>query len=247
MIKLSEIKKYSKKSAYSYSFGAYPSFQLIDKKVQFVECVLMHSKTSDEIKEKIESLCKKKGINVQQNDKVIEKITDKNNIYLIGVFRKYNTSVDDEKNHVVLVNPSDAGNLGTIIRTCIGFGIDNLAIIQQAVDIYNPKTIRASMGAIFELNFQYFSTFEEYYSKYARNRKIYPFMLKGDTILGQFQHDDRYNFSLVFGNEASGLDDNFLKIGKSVVINHTNKIDSLNLSLATGIAIYEFTKNTISY
>lgn len=246
MIKISEIKKYSKKSEYSYSFGAYPTFQLIEKKAQFVECVLIHSKTSNEIRKKVENLCKEKGISVRQNDKAIEKIADKNNIFLIGVFRKYNMSVSAEKNHIVLVNPSDAGNLGTIIRTCVGFGIDNLVIIQQAVDIYNPKTIRASMGAIFDLNFHYFSTFEEYYSKYSVNRKIYSFMLKGDTILGKFQHDERYKFSLVFGNEASGLDDSFLNIGKSVVINHTNKIDSLNLSLATGIAIYEFTKNIIS-
>jgi TrmH family RNA methyltransferase len=50
---------------------------------------------------------------------------------------------------------------------------------------------------------------------------------------------------LVFGNEAKGLDDSFLKEGTSVVIKHTNNIDSLNLPIAVGIAIYEFSKKNI--
>ena len=58
-------------------------------------------------------------------------------------------------------------------------------------------------------------------------------------------HNADQKFSLVFGNEAKGLDDSFLKEGTSVVIKHTNNIDSLNLPIAVGIAIYEFSKKNI--
>lgn len=64
----------------------------------------------------------------------------------MAIIRKVNETILDG-NHVVLVNPSNAGNLGTIIRSCIGFGVEDIAIILPAVDLFDPKTIRASMGA----------------------------------------------------------------------------------------------------
>ena len=48
------------------------------------------------------------------------------------------------------------GNLGTIMRTMVGFGMEDLAIIRPGVDAYDPKVIRASMGSIFHLRFAYF-------------------------------------------------------------------------------------------
>lgn len=241
-MKVNEVKKYSKKCDYSYTLGAFPTFELVNKMPQQVECVLLHSKTSEEIRQKICLECNKKGIRIEENDRIIEKIRDKDNILLIGVFNKYKMSLENGKNHVVLVNPSDAGNLGTIVRTCIGFGINNLAIIGSAADIFNPKAIRSSMGAIFGISFQIFKEFDEYYNIYGSERICYPFMLKGEYVLGEFVHEKEQNFSLIFGNESSGLDDSYLEIGRSVVIDHSNNIDSLNLSLATGIGIYEFTK-----
>lgn len=241
-MKVNEIKKYNKKYEYSYTLGAFPTFELVNKMPQQVEWVLMHSKTSEEIRQKICWECQKKGIRVEENDRIIERIRGKDNIILIGVFDKYKMNLENGKNHVVLVNPSDAGNLGTIIRTCIGFGISDLAVIGSAVDIFNPRVIRSSMGAIFSMNLQIFKDFDEYYEKYGSERICYPFMLKGMNVLGEFVHEKGRSFSLIFGNESSGLDDSYLKIGRSVVIDQSKDIDSLNLSLATGIGIYEFTK-----
>ena len=60
------------------------------------------------------------------------------------------------------MNPSDMGNMGTIIRTGIGFGIRNLAIVEPAVDVFNPRVVRASMGSLFQMNFRYYDSFETY-------------------------------------------------------------------------------------
>lgn len=73
----------------------------------------------------------------------------------------------------------------------------------------------------------------------------YPFMLNGEYRLGTFEHPRNKLYALIFGNEASGLDASYLNVGKSVVISHTHSIDSLNLSLAAGIGIYEFCKSAI--
>lgn len=233
------IKKYDKGSGISYTFGAFPTFELVQHKPDVVECVLVHSKlqVSQEI-EKLFDLCKAKGIEIIYNDKLIHKIVDKENCFLVGVFRKYETLAKGG-NTLVLVNPSDMGNLGTIMRTMLGFDFRNLIIVKPCVDYFNPKVIRASMGAIFSLNIVEMDNLEKYLS-FSKNRK-YPFMLKGKNVLGKFKFADA-SCDLIFGNEASGLPDSMLNVGDTVVIHHSKDIDSLNLPISVGIALYEFSK-----
>lgn len=241
---VNEIKKYRKKDTHSYSFGSFPTFELLQARPEVIEMILVHSEAKAEIQDKLKQECQKAGVKIICSDRYIEKVREKDNCIVIGVFRKYHCKLEHYENHVVLVNPSDTGNLGTIIRSCVGFGITNLAIIEPAVDIFDPKVIRASMGAIFKLKFEYFSCFDQYYQEYGDERENYPFMLNGKYQLGTLEHPKNKPYSLIFGNEASGLGDGFLDVGKSVVIPHTHAIDSLNLSLATGIGIYEFCKST---
>lgn len=236
------LKKYAKKMDYSYTFGAFPTIELLKNQPQHTLKILLHPDMNSPVqKELISSLCQEHHIPVEIAPRSVEKLRDKDNIFVIGVFEKYTNQLLPVKNHVVLVNPSDMGNMGTIIRTCIGFGIDNLAIIEPAVDVFNPKVVRASMGSLFQLNFHYYKSFEEYQTE-ADGHQFYPFMLKGAVPLQELTRNPGERFSLIFGNEATGLPDSFAEIGQSVVIRHTNHIDSLNLALATGIAVYEFTK-----
>ncbi|MBD5493747.1 MAG: TrmH family RNA methyltransferase [Lachnospiraceae bacterium] len=241
---VNEIKKYRKKDAYSYSLGSFPTFELLLNKPEMAEMILVHSDANAELHEKLKQECEKADVKIVYSDKPVEKIRDKDNCMIIGVFKKYHYKLEHNVNHVVLVNPSDMGNLGTIIRSCVGFGITNLALIEPAVDIFHPKVIRASMGAFFRVKFEYFSCFEQYNQEYGNERESYPFMLNGKYRLETLKHPKNKPFALIFGNEASGLEASYLNIGKSVVISHTHDIDSLNLSLATGIGIYEFCKDT---
>lgn len=241
-MKLDEIKKYNKKGSYSYSLGTFPTFELLQSKPEVIEMILIHSDVKAEIRNELEQECEKANVIIVESNKYIEKIRDKENCIIIGVFKKYKCKLNHNENHVVLVNPGDMGNLGTIIRSCVGFGITNLAVIEPAADIFHPKVIRASMGAIFKMKFKYFSCFSQYDQKYGSEREKYSFMLNGKYQLGTFDHPANKSYSLIFGNEASGLDESFLHVGKSVVIPHAHSIDSLNLSLATGIGIYEFCK-----
>lgn len=242
MLANKELRRYNKKNSYSYAFGAYPTFELLENRPDTVDKIIMHSATSADISSKLESLCEKRQILLTTSDKTLDKIREKESCLVAGVFHKFDGILDHNRNHVVLVSPGDCGNMGTIIRTCVGFGIYDLAIVEPAADIFNPKTVRASMGALFHLNFQYFSDFHSYYREYGNGRMMYPFMLKGARQLGTFDIDNRTSYALIFGNESSGLEDSFLDVGQSVLIAHCSDIDSLNLSLASGIAIYEFTK-----
>ena len=237
-----QLKKYAKKLDYSYTLGAFPTIELLKNQPRHVLKVLLHPDMNSQSQlELISGLCRDNGIPLERAPKAVEKLRDKENIFAVGVFEKYSNDLNPQENHIVLVNPSDMGNMGTIIRTSIGFGIRNLAVVEPAVDLFNPKVVRASMGSLFQMNFHYYQSFEEYRST-AGQRNLYPFMLKGAVPLQELERDPGETFSLIFGNEANGLQDSFCRVGQSVVIRHTDHIDSLNLALATGIGIYEFTR-----
>lgn len=226
--------------SHSYSYGTFATIDLIKSKPAQVECVLIHDKLDSSNQDRLKELCKSNNIEIKTNvNKVIERVRDKESCNVIGVLKKYDLELEHVSNHIVLVNPSDMGNLGTIIRTCLGFGISNIAIITPAADIFHPKVIRASMGAVFQVQFKYYSDFETYKNTFI-NHVFYPFMLDGGIDLKTAKLEDARNYSLIFGNESSGLDPSYSNIGTSIFIRHNHRIDSLNLAMAVGIAAYEF-------
>lgn len=235
-----KIEKYKKEKNYSFTFGAFPTFELIKNRPDKAICVIIHSKLimSDDIVSLL-NICKQQKVDIIQDDKLINKISDKENCFIVGVFEKYNCK-HQKANHIVLVNPSDMGNMGTIMRTMLGFNITNLTIIKPCVDVFNPKVVRASMGAIFSLNIEEYNCVEDYLN--SNNNKKYFFMLNGKKQLGTFTNTSK-QFDLVFGNEATGLPPHLLDYDESVVISHSNKIDSLNLPISVAMAIYDFKKS----
>ena len=82
---------------------------------------------------------------------VFNKISSLENSYILGVCKK-KVRVLEGKRYVLLDNVQDPGNLGTIIRSCVGFNVDTLVLGDTCVDLYNDKALRASEGNIFKLN-----------------------------------------------------------------------------------------------
>ena len=232
-----QIKPYKKDATYSYILGAFPTYELIFSKPELVYKVLVSSSYTD--MDSLSLLCNKYHIPIETNNKLINRLSNKENCYVAGVFNKYTCKLSKDKPHIVLVNPSNMGNLGTIIRTIVGFGIYDIAIILPGADIYNPKTVRASMGALFKLNFQLFDSFDEYRMQYPHH-DIFTFMLNGENTLNIKDCPKSKLFSLVFGNEATGLDDSFLNVGESIMIPQSPDVDSLNLTIAVGVGTYVF-------
>lgn len=231
------LKKYQKKYDYSYSFGTYPTIDLINHKRESLIKVLVKSKHDEsEGVNAVLDLCKRLNIPVEVADRAIDKIATKENTYVLGIFKKYDSELDPQANHLVLVEPRNMGNLGTIIRTMLGFDVTNLAIIRPATDIFDPMVVRSTMGAIFQINFEYFESIQEYIAKYSR-RNIYPFMLDGAKDIREVKFEEP--FSMIQGNESKGLPKEFGELGQSIYIPNSDKVDSLNLSVATAIGLWE--------
>jgi TrmH family RNA methyltransferase len=230
------IRKYNKKFWYSYAMGTYPTIDLLKYRSDKVSKVLLNSRAldSDGVKE-IKELCKKYNVRTEISDTHIEHLAVKENTYAIGIFEKYEEDLDSKSNHLVLDQPRNMGNIGTIIRTMVGFGYLDLAVIRPAADIFDPMIVRSAMGAMFQIRFKYFDTFEEYLSEYPDHNK-YLMMLDGATNIEEVAF--KSPFSLVLGNESSGLPTDYASKGQSIFIEHLDKIDSLNLSVAAGISMY---------
>lgn len=229
-------KKYNKKFDFSYTYGVSPTIELLEKKPEIVRTVLLHPAGMDSAGEAtIKKLCNKHNIRYEIAYKAISKISVKENTYAIGVFEKYDSKLSSADTHVVLVNPSSPGNLGTIVRSMVGFDITNLGIIRPAADIFDPKVVRSSMGSSFDINFEYFDSFDDYTKKFP-TFNLYPFLLGGEKNIKEITF--KKPFSLIFGKESSGLPDSFKKIGTTVYIPHSKKVDSLNLSIAVSIGMY---------
>lgn len=235
-----KIQKYKHDLPISYALGASLTWNLLDKAPETVTRIFVSPQAEDtDAMRTLLSRARELSIELVTGDKAFNILSPKGNCYVIGEFKK-NAKKLTAGNHILLVNPSDAGNLGTITRTAVGFGFTDLAIISPAVDFFDPRTVRASMGAAFHLRVEYFDSIEAYRERFPENT-LYAFMLTASRPLPEIEKTAPY--SLVFGNEATGLPEEYASFCKSVIIKHSGNIDSLNLPMAAGIAMYEFTKH----
>jgi len=233
-----KLKRYKKDLDYSYALGAFPTWELLDTHPQQVRRVLLHPRFNGD--GALENKCQVLGIPAEYSEKAFNLLSDKENCYVICIYEKYSQTINAQRNHLILDTPSDRGNMGTVIRTAVGFGIRDIAIIGSGVDVCHPKVLRASMGAAFRLSAEYFPTFAAYWEKVGGpTRTCYPFMLDGARELSSLRQTNE-PYSLIFGNEATGLPQEYNLVGTSLAIRHAHEIDSLNLPIAVAIALYHF-------
>jgi TrmH family RNA methyltransferase len=138
----------------------------------------------------------------------------------------------------------DPGNLGTIIRAAAWFGLRNIFCSQDCVDVYNPKVIQSSMGAILHVNLFYTDIRKLLESAISNGIKIYGTVVKGKSV-----YSSRLSGTgiILFGNESKGISDDLLPfITDRIMIPKINKetpgIDSLNVSMAASVVFSEFAR-----
>ena len=239
------LEAYKSELDYSYAPGIFPSMECLTYRPDKVRRLLVHSSAAGrEGTDKLCALAEKHGIRIEEADRALGRISGKENCYAAAVFGKFGDEPDPEKPHVVLHNPGDSGNIGTILRTALGLGIEDVALVRPCADVFDPKVVRASMGAMFRLRIRVYDDFEEYREKYT-GRTLYPFMLDASVPLQEAVKEKAGKWTLVFGNEGRGLPKEFAAYGQAVRIESNEKVDSLNLGIAAAIGIYEFMKEEI--
>ncbi|MBI4652565.1 RNA methyltransferase [Candidatus Desantisbacteria bacterium] len=147
----------------------------------------------------------------------------------------------DKKNLTLIIMDSvqDPGNIGTIIRIGEASGADGIILSKGCVDIYNPKTTRASMGAIFNIPVIKVEDLKETL-KMLKKQNIKIIATDVNAKKNYFDYDSHGKTAFLLGNEAQGLKSDLISLADvSIKIPIFGKSESLNVSTAASIIIYE--------
>lgn len=150
----------------------------------------------------------------------------------------------DEDIIVALDDIQDPGNLGTILRTVDSIGLKQLIVSKGTADVYNPKVVRSSMGAIFRVEVIEVENLKETIEMMKRNNyELVVTSLQTESSI----YDVDYNKKIiVIGNEANGVSAEIQDMAdKKIKIPMLGKTESLNASVATAIILYEYIRQKL--
>jgi TrmH family RNA methyltransferase len=186
-----------------------------------------------------------KGLEIQVSSTLFEKIAYRGTTGgIIGIYKIQQKKLEeiilpDNALVVVLEAVEKPGNLGAVLRTCDGAGVDLLVVCDPLVDFYNPNVIRSSVGTIFTNSFV--SVEKEDLVECLKKMKV--------QIVSTFLREDTKNLyevnlskssAIILGTEAFGLSEFWAENSDHLIkIPMKGKVDSLNVSNAAAICIYE--------
>jgi TrmH family RNA methyltransferase len=143
---------------------------------------------------------------------------------------------------LILEDVRDPGNLGTMIRTAEGVGISGVIMSKDSVDIFNPKVIRSTMGAIYRVPFIYCDNFIETLSLIKDGGiSIYAAHLAGAVRYDAVDYGQKS--AIMIGNEANGLSSVASDLAtRCIKIPMEGCVESLNAAIAAAVLMYEVYK-----
>ena len=181
------------------------------------------------------------NVDVVCSDNVFAKMSDTENSQgILCVSDIPSDKFDDGKDCVYLDGISDPGNLGTILRSCLATGFDNV-VLAGGVDCYNPKTVRSAMSAVCKLNICSLS--EEISIEKLKEKG---FVIICADMSGKNLFDCRFGDAkkcLVIGSEANGVSDLALRKADVIVSLPMGRIESLNAAVCASVMMYELKYN----
>ncbi|MGV8017667.1 MAG: TrmH family RNA methyltransferase [Ignavibacteria bacterium] len=173
--------------------------------------------------------------------KAFDRITETENPQgIAALLKKPDTEFEFDSDIItVLDNVNDPGNAGTIIRTCYWFDVKQVILGNNSVDLFNPKTVRASQGALFNVRTKETEDLKtELDALLSYGYEILVTSLNG-TDIEEIQVSGNRKYALVLGNEANGVSPSFLnnKNYKPVSIKGFSACESLNVAISCGIIL----------
>lgn len=171
---------------------------------------------------------------IHVNDMVLEKLAQtKNPQGVLVVCEKLQSKKPTDK-VLILDNVQDPGNVGTLLRSALGFGF-NTVVLDNTADLYNDKVLRSAQGNIFRLNIIFEDTLT-----FMKNHKEY--LYYGTAMNGKDINDIKgERIALILGNEGSGVRQEILdKTHFNVTIN--TQVESLNVGVAGSIIMHHINR-----
>ncbi len=134
----------------------------------------------------------------------------------------------------------DPGNLGTIIRSSVAFGIDMIILSENTVDLYNPKVLRATQGMYCHIPIVSVDASKAITFLKNNQYHIYGTNVNNGVDARTLNKDDKEKFCLIVGNEGNGVSKEIQAMcDKNLYIPMKKEVESLNVGVACSILLYE--------
>ena len=224
--------RYRSEDSVSYSLGMSLTIEALKHASEYVKKVILSEKAArNEQFGYLLKLCEDNNVETEYDDRLIGKLSVKENCYCIGIFEKFQRELCSDR-HIVLYDFSDFGELGTVLRSAISFDLKDIVLIGNRIDYFDPRCIRASMGSIFHCNIVTYDTLDEYLYKY-RDHHIFPFVSAGNKKLEDLKLKSPY--SIVISQDYEGLDERY---PDGFCIAHS-ELKEISLSIRSSIILCE--------
>lgn len=167
-------------------------------------------------------------------------------VFAVCAYKETASLIDSLKSdgkYVVLFGLQDPGNIGMAIRTADAMGLDGV-ILSESCELYNPKTIRSTMGSVFRMNIFDDVSREDIFEAFEQKKiRSYAAVIDKDALdLKKCSFDK--GCAVFIGNEGNGLPENISsRCDERITIKMSGNINSLNAAMATGIIMWEMVNN----
>ena len=236
---MAKLEAYDKALDYSYAPGIFPATECLkNAKKRCMRLLVSSNGLQSEGVQALERDAQEAGVRVEVADRALERISKKENCFAAMVYKKAEGRFDEDSPHIVLHHPSDSGNLGTILRTALGFGLKNIAIIRPAVDSDDPRVVRASMGAAFRAVPVLMTREAAVASCRANGVRLLATALRADAH--DLREETLSQTAVIIGSEGQGVCRELLDAADgTVIIPMQSHCESLNAAVAATIVMWQ--------
>lgn len=167
---------------------------------------------------------------------------------ILAVVEKNNNTNEIDYNDdlfLILDDLQDPGNMGTILRTADSINLKQIIVSKGSADVYNPKVVRSTMGAIFRIKVIESDDLAKTIKEMKKHKiKVVATSLQTDKSIYDISYEKT---AIVIGNEANGVSEKvFETVDEKIKIPMAGKTESLNASVATAIVLYEAVRQKMS-
>lgn len=236
-----QYQNYQHSLAYTYAFGHFAAEAALLSRPHLARELLVHSELPPAWVAHLSQAAETHGVPLRIADGDIERIRKKATVQAVLVLSKEDDALE-RGTHVLLAGISQYGNLGTIMRTMVAFGFTNLALVASPLDVWNPHTLRASVGLRGYVRTASFATLQEYQAVHPEQHYVQLHTQHAEELTSFTMPAEPS--TIVFGPEwpsnaelAAGLAE---LPGARVRIEQSAAVESLNLAAAAAIVLHHW-------
>lgn len=174
---------------------------------------------------------------IECSEEVINKLSENvSKAWIIAVCRQQEYPIEQRQRVVLLDGVQDPGNVGTILRTALSFGYQQVILSPNCADCYNEKCVRSTQGAIFHLSVVRAELKQQIRQLKSEGFQCTATALQDACALSELQFEEKR--ALIFGNEGQGISQEILALTDQLAFIEMSSFESLNVAVAAGICLY---------